>query len=1787
MTTISKKYIHNIIQDFSKEKQDSIFMLCENKQFSYYDLEDISNKIASSLISKGITNKRTIAIEVKEDSFFIISIIAIMKVGAKFLLLSPFNTIAVNEIILNYNNIGIVIANDSNNYSSKYEVVTISECLLQIENRVEIVENEIDDMLSLISEPTSMISVRNKYISFNKTINWINFNIHNLNIDFSCSIFIVSHQTLIDFPIWMASILTGGKIIISYKKEVEDILSIIIKHNVKSLICSLDDLHEITQKGLFKNDKFKSINNVLTLGDGEYNFNEFKIFNKDNGIKWYNYYGFPEVEIISTVIDDNFEQGKKIHIGKPVIGSDLLILSKSKQRCSINTKGELYTNKYGIISESNIKKEKIKDQFLFETDYKGFIDENGFLNLNLSLKEKINIDSYNLNLSFIEALLGACEIIKEFYLNIRNNSITIYFVQKDGFSAELLHAYLHTYLPIDINLIAFVELPFIPYSQDGTVDKYLLEYKQYVDTKLILNIEEEISSSIEEIREVCLMPKISCKKLENFHISDFDIINNHKIDVEKKEKANTIDPDENFQDAIVNGGNLNLNEETPTILPELLYSTCIKHGNQELVLIDAEGNRKSITYDYLFNRAKTIASGLMEKGLIQGDKVIILFDDFDDFFSVFWGSQLAGIISIPFSVPKLFDDNNETKTLLGIWNMLDKPYIVTTENIQNDLYQLNSEYHIIDIKVLNTYSPIKTWHKSNPDDIAIILFTSGSTGLPKGVTQSHKNIIYRALSTVDFYLLSDKEVSLNWFSVEHVGGLFMFHIVELYLGCKQIHIKSNHILSDISRWFDYISEYKATMTWAPNFAFKLATDNLAANDNRGWDLSSIKFCSNAGETVISESSKIFLKKLEKYQFLKNAMKPEWGMSETCSAVLASKSFSSDANVGIINIKRHTLGLVLEEATDTDNNAITFVSLGTPYKGLSIRIVDNNNSLLKERIIGRMQIKGNTITPGYYKNKSANDEVFVGDGWFDTGDLAFIYNGAVYFAGRTKDVIVINGINYNNIDIEATVEKLDKVDLSFTIVAAVKGIKNNDEKLAIFYCSNYTIFQDIIRQISEIKAYVTKEIGIVPDYIIPVLKQDIPKTSIGKLQRSKIVKNFEEGKFNSIIKQIDLYLNNNIIPSWFYILDWQRKNLSIIRDSSIEKNCIVFMDEVGLYPNLLIELKNRNYKKCVIVHGSQEFIINDRWNYSINFNNQNHYNELFGSLKDDCIDIHDIFYLRMYNNYSERNFELSLINDYVKDLFILQKLVKSLRYKNYQSVQLIIPANNINYILETDKIDYSKGWLSGFLKTLDLEEGLINPILLDIENANLEKNAKIIVNEAFVLNDSEVIYRNNLRYVPKLSQVDMNSIEKGQLPLINEAVYMVTGALGGIGMIISEWLLKEWKVKLVLVGRSNIFTDENANTKMQNYLKLKSISKDIVYLSGDISDEKFLSNCSTEVKNVWNRPIEGVFHLAGIGQIQKHLENIESHNINFETEEYYFSLFKSKVNGTIALNNLLKDNKDSLFVGFSSVLSIFGGASFSAYSSANSMLDTLCKYRRELGYRKTYCYNWSSWKDIGMSKDTTSSLTSRLGYDQIEKENGVNSLIIALSTDINGLVIGLNNSAPNISKLCYSSGTNNQNLTVYYEISKNETIEKEEIEKRIVDIVLKSINSSNYLLRQVSIDQIPMLKNGNIDRESLSKYEGKNLVVDNYIKPRNEVEIRLVSIWSNVFNIAEEKISINLNFFEIGGNSLIAINLSSKIYKEFNVKISIRNIFELPTISELAMIIFNLSENERVIEDIEI
>jgi len=1789
MTTISKKHINKIIRDLSKERNDEIFMVSDNKEFSYCDLENISNNLVSILLSKGITSKSTVAIEVGEDSFFIISIIAIMKIGAKYFLLSPFNTDAYNRTLLNNNNIRNLIVNDFNKkeYNSlKYNLVAIGECFMQPEKKTEYVKREINEIISLISEPTSLFSLRNKYISYDKLIDWINFNINNLQIDFSSSLFIISHQTLMNFPIWMANILTGGKIIITYKKEIEDIVSLIQKHNVKSLICSLDDLNELTNKDLYKNTSYQIINNVLTLGEGEYNFEDFKLFNKENGKKWYNYYGFPEIEIISTIIDDNLEQGKKMHIGKPVIGSDFIVLNKSKQRCSINTKGELYTNKYGIISETNIQKEKIKDQFLFETGYKGFIGENGFFNLSPSLKEKINIKGLYFNLSFIEALLGTCEIIQEFFVNIRNEALIIYFVQKEGFTLELLHKYLSRYLAIDINLIAFVELPFIPYSEEGTVNERLLESKQYVDTNKIVNIESEIRRNIEEVNEVCITANISCKKLDNFHISDFEIISNKKTNKRKDNNIQIYNQDLNLPDALIEGDEKIQHNESLTVLPELLYETCKKYGNEELILIDQEGVRKHLSYNDLLSRATAIAAGFKEKGLNPGEKVMILLEELEDYFPAFWGCQIAGLIAVPFGVPKVLDDNNETKTLNNIWEMLDQPYFVSTNITQEKLLKLNSKYKIIPIEILKDFSTKISNYKSNPDDIAIIFFTSGSTGLPKGVTQSHKNIISRSYSAIENHNLSSSDISMGWMPVEHVGGLLMSHVEEVVAGCKQIHVKTAYILEDILRWFDIISEYKVTLSWAPNFAYNLAKIALVNNVDKDWDLSSLRVLISAGEVVNAETSKKLLNILGKYNLSPKSMRPEWGMSETCSAVLGSKFYNSSNDEGIIRIKTSSLTSILEK-TDDEVDSMAYVSLGEPFNGSSFRIVDEYNNLLTSRVIGKLQIRGNTVTPGYYKNEEENNKVFVGDKWFDTGDLAFIYDDNIYFAGRTKDIIIINGINYNNTEIEATVEELDQIEASYTIASGINNNSRGEEKLVIFYCSKLTAFDDIIKQIKTIKAYVTKNVGVTPDYIIPVMKKDVPKTSIGKLQRAKIVKLFDEGKFNDIIKKIDLYLNINVVPSWFYNLEWQRKNLPIIQDSIITNNCIIFIDDEGLYSHLLIELEKRNNSDLIIVKDSEKFNKYDKCSYGINYNILDHYNKLFKSLKKDNIDINEIFYLRLYNKYSDSKFDLKSKNDYQKDLFNLHRLLKSLKCNINHSIRLIIPVNNLNSLLTIDKIDYKKGWLSGFVKTLDIEDALINPIVLDIENNNLENNAKIIVNETLVSKDIEVVYRNNLRYVAKLSQINMNSEKNGQLPIKKDGVYMVTGALGGIGMSISEWLLKELKVKLILVGRSNIFTDENVKIKRENYLKLKAIREDIVYLSGDISDSDFLNNCCTEVKKIWNSTIEGVFHLAGIGDIQKHLENIESHKINNETEEYYCSLFKPKVNGTIALYNLLKDNKDSLFVGFSSVLSSFGGATFSAYSSANGMLDALSNCRRKAGFVNTYCFNWSSWKDIGMSKNTTSSLISHLGYDQIEKENGINSLILSLSTGINRMLIGLNNSVPNISRLCYSSEMNKQNINVYYENSSPETIENKRLEKKIVDVFIENFKSSNYLLEQISVDKIPILKSGKVDMKSLSKCEIRNKIRNNYIKPRNEVEKKLVSIWSNIFNIDKEKICINLNFFEIGGNSLLAINLSAKIYKEFDIQISLGKIFELPTISELAMIIFNLSDQEKFVEEIEL
>jgi acyl-CoA synthetase (AMP-forming)/AMP-acid ligase II len=209
------------------------------------------------------------------------------------------------------------------------------------------------------------------------------------------------------------------------------------------------------------------------------------------------------------------------------------------------------------------------------------------------------------------------------------------------------------------------------------------------------------------------------------------------------------------------------------------------------------------------------------------------------------------------------------------------------------------------------------------------------------------------------------------------------------------------------------------------------------------------------------------------------------MSETCSGITWSDGFS----------------------LETSSDDMSFVELGPPIPGASIRIADENNQIVTEGVIGRFQVKGLSVTSGYYQNPERNREAFTEDGWFNTGDLGYLDSGRIVLTGRDKDDIIINGINYYSHEIESVVEEVEGVEISYTAACAVRESGQNADRLAIFFSSpvsEQTLLKELLKKI---RGAVVKNIGINPNYIIPVKKEMIPKTAIGKIQRSQLSRMF--------------------------------------------------------------------------------------------------------------------------------------------------------------------------------------------------------------------------------------------------------------------------------------------------------------------------------------------------------------------------------------------------------------------------------------------------------------------------------------------------------------------------------------------------------------------------------------------------------------------------------------------------------------------------------------------------------
>ena len=1334
----------------------------------------------------------------------------------------------------------------------------------------------------------------------------------------------------------------------------------------------------------------------------------------------HNLYSLPEVagELTSLKVQSLGTQ-PTLSIGHPTYRS-VYILDQYLQPVPIGVKGEIYVGGTNLArgylnAEEETAQRLIKnplkqtsDQWLFKTGELARRLHDGPLELLGSIERQTWIKGYRVELSEVETALLASPAVDDAWVLVRETEtagrqLIAYVVVSGTFFLEQLQLHLQTLLPTYLLPSVYVPISALPLTQTGQVDEQALTRLEVIESDLVQRWEEQLQA-LPEIDKVAVVVQQQVTTLLPLHLSD--LLGDHQLTTDNgsnKQVLTTVYPQNQSgsnRPAISHGEPLHLSEDAPKTLAQALHRAAKDSPTKGIIYIQSDSNQRTQTYKDLLLEAQRILAGLRKLGLKPQDKVIFQLEENQDFIPAFWGCVFGGFVPVPIAPASTYEPGQSaTRKLENAWQMLERPTILTTANLVPAIEAWSQVLNLENLQLttvddLRRCEPDQNSHLSLADDTAVLVLTSGSTSMPKGVVLSHNNLLSRTAGSIQMNGFSSEDITLNWMPLDHVAGIIYFHIRDVYLACQQIQIPTQLILQEPLKWLDWIEQYRVTITFAPNFAFGLVNNYAQELSERHWDFSSVKFLLNGAESIVAKTAKRFMELLAPHGLKTTVMHPAWGMAEVSSGVTYSHNF------------------FLSSIDDDDS----FVEVGAPIPGVNVRIVDSHNQIVTENTIGSLQISGNTVMSGYYENPELNREVFTEDSWFITGDLGFLNRGCLTITGREKDVIIINGVNYYSHEIESAVEEIKGVEVSYTAAVAVRAAFDNTDKLAIFFSSVLADEAKVVKLTQEIRSQVVEKIGINPDYLIPVEKQIIPKTAIGKIQRSQLKERFQSGEFKDILKQFDILKGNaNTVPDWFYRKIWQCKEVARNSDRLQSGFYLVFLDRLGLGQLICRKLN----QPCVCVEAGAKFakldseVGSDRiLRYSINLDQPDDYRLLLESLVAENLHIAQILHLWTYDEYAGEVSSLESIEQAQNQgiyslLFLVQALAKIQGFEH--SVKLQVISSHAQFTSSADKIAYEKSTLIGFLKTIPLELSWLQCRHIDLEIESVEVNAQHILRELrLASSDAEIAYRQNRRLVSSLAKVDMCQQPTQEIPLKQGGTYLVTGGLGGIGTYICQFLIKEYSAKLIIVGRTelpncsewskHIDQETHLGKRIKNYQEIAAVGSEFIYQAIDICDFEGLQKIVIQTEKKWNQPLSGIIHLAGEGNLEYHWKVIDDHYITVETLQTFDSMLRPKVHGTWTLYQLIKNQPQTVFISFSSINSIFGGASFSAYSAANSFLDNCCLYQRHHLHPQTYCLNWTMWDEIGMSQKNPAyarNAARSMGYHIISKEQALTSLIAAL------------------------------------------------------------------------------------------------------------------------------------------------------------------------------------------------
>ncbi|WP_277752976.1 fatty acyl-AMP ligase [Microcystis aeruginosa] len=439
-----------------------------------------------------------------------------------------------------------------------------------------------------------------------------------------------------------------------------------------------------------------------------------------------------------------------------------------------------------------------------------------------------------------------------------------------------------------------------------------------------------------------------------------------------------------------------------------------------MFLANGETETARLTYQQLDQKAKALAAQLQLQ-MSPGERALLLYPSGEEFIIAFFTCLYAGVIAVPVYPPRR---NQKLSRLQAITKDAQSKLALTTTSFLRTIEEkFSSDPELVTVPCLATNNipdkQVENWQKLNLslEDIAFLQYTSGSTGMPKGVMVSHKNLLHNEKLIACAFEHTSETIGVGWLPLFHYMGLIGHVLQPIYVGFPSVIMPPEAFIQKPLRWLQAISRYKATSSGGPNFAYELCASKIKPQERENLDLSCWDVAFNGAEPVRAATLEKFTNTFADYGFKREAFYPCYGMAET--TLFVSGGIKSQSPV----IEAVDKLALLENSAVPINcqhpNAQLLVGCGHAWLSEKIVIV-NPESLTECRDgeIGEIWVSSDSVAQGYWNRPEQTEETFkayvadtqVGP-FLRTGDLGFLLAGELFITGRLKDLIIVQGRNH--------------------------------------------------------------------------------------------------------------------------------------------------------------------------------------------------------------------------------------------------------------------------------------------------------------------------------------------------------------------------------------------------------------------------------------------------------------------------------------------------------------------------------------------------------------------------------------------------------------------------------------------------------------------------------------------------------------------------------------------------------------------------------------------------------